>query len=241
MTNHSDQLDSELTHLQTAQILGISTRQLYNVVRQGRLFPIDRGARQAEMRFRPDEVYALLSVKSRGLDLADTTNLAVQAHALSRATMRRLDRLVRFMGLEINRLDYNEDAVYHLHLKAKNALNSDLAGMSFSNVMDWATTLNAIDESYLRIVEEYTLDQSPWSTYLTLANAVFDQTPVSVIKAPSTSAAYACLDVARKSLRRAAYFYVHTKHGATIADDVFTEGIDEEIIGHLYPAPIGPI
>jgi len=204
VTRNNYELNEELTHLQTAEVLGITARQLYNIVRQGRLFPINRSARQAEMRFRAEEVYALLSVKDRRLDLADTTNLAVQAHALSRSTMRRLDRLVRFMGLEINRLDYNEDAVYHLHTKVLRSLKEDLSELTAEEVLEWATTLNAIDESYLRIIESYTLDSSPWSKYLALANAVFDQTPVSVIKAVGSSTAYACLDFARKNLRRTA-------------------------------------
>lgn len=241
MAEYIDQSGEELTHLQTAEILGIRVRQLYNIVRQGRLFPVNKGAPQAELRFRQSEVYGLLSVKTRRLDLADTANLALQAHALSRATMGRLEKLIRFMGLEINRLDYNEDAVYYLHKKANDTLTDGVEDMSPSEVLDWSATLNAIDESYLRIVEEYTLDANPWAVYLKLANAVFDQTPIAVIKAHGTSASYACLDVARKNLRRTAYFYLRAKRGVEVAEEVFADGIDEEIIGHLYPAPIGPI
>lgn len=227
--------DGLITQTEAAEILGVTRRHLYNIVRQGRLFPVDTGSRTSEMLFRVEEVYAMLELKTRRLDLADTTNLAVQAHALSRSTKRQLEKLCQLMGLETHKLDHHEDAMYSLYSRAVHAAAEPLENASGATISEWAASLNAIDESYLRLLEAYTLDQNPWAPFLALANSLMLLMPESVAGDLDLKFAYTCLDYARKHLRHVAYFYVHTKLGESVAKDTFGINVDDEVIAQMFP------
>jgi len=188
--------------------------------------------------FREEEVHALARVRTQQLSLPDIAALAVQAQATARSTQQRLDKLCHLLGVGVNRLSYDDDSVHALHLKVRDTRAGDLASMQTGAIMEWATTFHSIDESYLRVVENYTSDDSPWHSYLDLANELMRYAPLA--SEMNTRFAFACLDSARKHLRHVAYFYVHTKLGSDTAKVMFTETVDDEIIGQLYPIQIGP-
>jgi hypothetical protein len=230
-------LDGLITRQQAAEILGVTLRHMHNLVRQGKILPADTGSPDTDV-FREEEVYALAQSRTKQLDVADAANLAIQAHATARAAQQRLDKLCHLLGFGVNRLNYEDEAVHALYVKVRDTRVSELAAMQTGAIMDWAATFHGIDESYLRIVENYTLDDAPWSSYLELANEIMRYSPLA--DEVNTRFAFACLDSARKHLRHVAYFYVRTKLGAETADVIFTEGVDDEIIGQLYPMQIGP-
>lgn len=229
--------DGLLTRQETAEALGITIRHLYNVVRQGRLIPVDTGDTKEEL-FREEEVHALVQARTRQVDLPGAIGLALQAHATARATQQRLDKLCHLLGFGVNRLNYEEEAVHCLHLKVRDTKHGGVADLETGAIMEWASIFHGIDESYLRIVEDYTLDVSPWSSYLELANEIMKY--ASQATEMNTRFAFSCLDSARKHLRHVAYFYVRTKLGQDVAQMAFDETVDDEIIGQLYPLPIGP-
>lgn len=229
--------DGLLYRHEVAEILQVTVRHTHSLSRTGRLLPADRGARGDDL-FRPEEVYALQSVRAKRLDLPDVASMALQAHALSRSLQQRMDKLCRLMGLEINRLSYEEDSVHALHLRVLEHVKNTPQNVESGAMMDWASVLHAIDESYLRVVEDYTLNEEPWSPYLQLAHALVLGGKVK--RDVNEQFAYACLESARKHLRHVAYFYVHTKRGAQVAKAAFTHDVDDEIIGQLYPMRIGP-
>jgi DNA-binding transcriptional MerR regulator/flavin-binding protein dodecin len=231
------QSDDLITRQQAAEILGVTVRHLRNLVRQGTILPADTGKGGTEL-FRAEEVYALTQLRGRRLDLADTARMAMQAHATARATQQRLDKLCRLLGFDVNRLSYEDEAVHALHAKVQHALTSDLAAVETGELMDWAATFHGIDESYLRVVEDYTSDDEPWDSYLALANALMKYTGSS--EEVNTRFAFACLDSARKHLRHVSYFYVRTTRGVKTANAAFEESVDDEIIGQLYPMQVGP-
>lgn len=214
---------------EAAKLLGVSTRQVRYMVRQGRILPVPGDA----LLFRLEDVNALLELRLRRMDLPATTGLAMQAHCLSRSTSDRLDKLYRFLGLENNRLLYDEDHVVALYFKAKDVLEEDLSKLENEAVLEWATTFNAIDESYLRMVEQHTFNETPWEPYLSLAHAIMEQRAGN--ESSNANFAYACLDSGRRHLRFVAYFFVRNKNGAKVADASFEEGADEEVIAQLYP------
>lgn len=232
--------DSRVTRKEAATILGVSWRHVGNLVRQGRLMPIDRGFSGEDL-FRVEEVYALLELKTRRLDLADTSNLAMQAHAMSRSTLDRLDKLCHLLGLTVNRLSYNEDSVHHLYMKATDRLQSNLSDIETGELMDWAATFQAIDESYLRVVADYTLSAEPWYVFMELAHQIILQQNTHESRDPNTTFAYNCVNVSRKHLRHVSYFYIRIRNGVDAAEVAVDDNeVDDEIIGQLYPAPIGP-
>lgn len=218
---------------ETAKMLEVSIRQLRYMVRQGRILPVPGRTKGEPMLFRLEEIHALIDLKGRRIDLAAVAGLATQAHSLGRSAIARLDKLCQFLGLENNRLQDDEDHVMSLHMKAQDALQQDLSELEPPTILYWASTFNAIDESYLRAVERHIEDTEPWSTYLALACALMEQQPT----APDTNLkfAYACLDSARKHLRHTSYFFARTKSGTRLADEAFADGVDEEIISQLYP------
>lgn len=224
-----------LLHDETAELLGVTPRHLLNIVRQGRLLPAGTDHRGRYL-FRPEEAYSLLDMKTKRLDLATTTQTAYQAHALSRSLMGKLDKLCAYLGLEIGRLSTDEDSLHALHLRAINTAKQEGLGEPTDTfVMDWAYTLNAIDEPYLRMLSEYTLDFEPWVPYMGVAANIVKQMRPAALGHTDLRFAYACLDNARKNLRNVAYFYARTKHGVAHADDAFADDVDNEIIAHMFP------
>ncbi len=167
------------------------------------------------------------------MDLPKTSNMAMQAHCLSRSTAERLDKLCRFLGLENNRLPYDEDSVVALHCKALDLLDEKDITLETEAILEWATALNAFDESYLRVVVQHTFSKEPWAPYLQLANVLMARQPAS--SENNVRFAYACLDSARKHLRYVAYFYARAAQGVRAADEAFADTVDDEIVAQLYP------
>lgn len=231
------QSDSLITRQQAAEILGVTVRHLRKLVREGTILPADTGKGRIDL-FRIEEVYALAQLRGQRLNLADTARMAVQAHATARAAQQRLDKLCHLLGFGVNRLSYEDDAVHALHAKVQYALTSDLASAETGELMDWAATFHSIDESYLRIIENYTNDSEPWSSYLALSNALMKHSNLS--EEMNMRFAFSCLDSARKHLRHVSYFYVRTTYGAKAANAAFEETVDDEVIGQLYPMQLGP-
>lgn len=230
--------DGLLSHEETANILGVTAKHLYDVVRQGRLIPVDTGSRLSHMWYRGEEVYALLELRTRRLDLPTAMSTAIQAHALSRSTQSRLDKICTLLGLDVTRLSQHEDAMHALHTKAL-ALAKDMPDEAKEGfVMEWSATLNAIDESYLRLLEEYTMDVNPWEPYMLIANILFSQLGAQQLTEPDLHFSYACLSAARRNLRHVAYFYVRTRRGNATAEETFGENVDEDIIALLYPTTL---
>lgn len=225
--------DTHVPFNEAAKMLGVSGRQLRYMVRQGRILPVPGRTKGEPMLFRLEELHALLDLKDRRVDLATIAGLATQAHCLGRSAIERLDKLCQFLGLENNRLPDDEDHVMSLHMRAQDTLPRDLSSLEPSVVMFWASTFNAIDESYLRAIEKHIEDPEPWGTYLALACAIMEQQPTSADS--NMKFAYACLDSARKHLRHAAYFFLRARNGTRVANAAFNDEVDEEIIGQLHP------
>lgn len=224
-----------LTFAETAARLDVTPRHLGHMMRLGHIRPAKVGRHRGETKFRPQDVNAVLELKRNGrLDLAQVARAATQARNLSLSNAAKLEKLCAFLGLENNRLRTDEDSVFMLHMKAQDAMKLDPTEMSTSSIMAWASTFNGFDEAYLQIIEGYTADQHPWQLYLDLANKLMANQrsrPQSNLRF-----AYACLDSARRHLRHVSYFYVMTRSGERLANDLFIKGeVDDEIIAQLHP------
>jgi len=223
-----------LDHNAAAKILGISSRWLTGLVRQGALLPAKKGGKIPDNRYRPAEVYALLQLRSQALDLPSIANMAVNAQALSRSSASRLDMLCQYLGIESNRLSYDDEAMYQLHLRVHAALADDFSTLRTGAILGWASVFSAIDEAYLGLLEQRTEYASPWDIYLQLANELIAKRSQEADS--NLSFAYSCLDSARRSLRHVAYFYVLSRHGQRTADKLFTrDSITAEVIAQLFP------
>ena len=232
------QSDGLLTHDETAAQLGVTTRHLYNIVRQGRLIPAGTDMRGRYV-FRPEEVYSLQQLKTTRMDLATTTSTAVQALAMSRSLNGKLEKLCAYLGLEIGRLSTEEDSMHALHLRAINtAKDPDLAECTDGFIVDWAYILNAIDEPYLRALSHFAMDFEPWVPYMGVAANLTRQMPAVALTNTDLRFAYACLDNSRKNLRNVAYFYARTTAGVVVANEAFSDDVDNEVIANMFPTDI---
>lgn len=223
-----------LTFAQTAELLDVTRRHLGHMVRQGYLRPAKVGRHRGESRFRREDVHAVLELRQRGRSLPKLATIATQARNLSLSNAARLEMICAFLGLENNRLRTDEDAVFTLHMKTQDTLKLELTELRAAAIMEWASTFNGFDEAYLQIVEDYTNDTHPWSSYLELANKLMAEQRDK----PETNLrfAYSCLDAARRHLRHVSYFYVMTRSGERLANDLFIKGeVDDEVIAQLHP------
>lgn len=231
--------DDLINHKQAAKLLGVTVRHFRKMVRNGVILPERIGSHCQEAGYRPEEVYALLELRGRRLHMPSIATMALQAQALSRTTAKRLERLCQFLGIENNRLAHDEDSVFNLHMRVREALKENLVTLKAPSIIEWAAVFNSFDEAYLGLIEHYTLNDSPWDMYLQLANNLM------AYRNPELDAglnfAYACLDASRRNLRHVAYFYTAQKHGRYIAEELFTKAAaTEEIIAQLFPRSISP-
>lgn len=230
--------DGLLTHREAAKALDVTEHHLRHLVRQGYLKPARQGRRVRDSLYRPEEVNALLELRLRRIDLPTVATMALQAQAVSRSIENKLSQICRLLGLENNRLKYDEDSVYNLHVRVNATLTEDLTTMRTGAILEWATVFNSFDEEYLRVLEHFTLDDKPWGVYLELANKLMANRSQEADS--NLGFAYACLDTARRNLRNVSYFYALARRGQRVANEFFAKNeIDEEIITQLYPRRIG--
>jgi len=223
-----------LTFAAVAERLDVTRRHLGHMIRQGFIRPVKAARHLRELRFRPEDVNAVLSLRQHGTDLPKLAVMAAQARSLSLSNAAKLDKLCSFLGLENNRLRIDEDSVFMLHMKTHDTIELPLSDLRAGAVMEWASTFNAFDEGYLQIIEEFTNDPQPWVAYLALANKMMEQQ--NTRSETNLRFAYACLDSSRRHLRHVSYFYVMNKSGERLANDLFIrEAVDDEIIAQLHP------
>lgn len=223
-----------LTHVAAAKQLGVTPRWLSTLVRQGKLRPVQRGRRVTDSLYDPADLRAILELRTRSMDLPSVAHLARQAAAVSTSVADRLAMLCQLLGLDSCRLSYEQESMFQLHARACDLLRSDASRVTADQVLEWASVLNSVDEAYLRLLEDVTDYASPWELYLQLANHLLDQP--SQLRDVSLPFAYSCLDAARKSLRHVAYFYVLTRRGQQVANNLFIDkAVTDEVISQLYP------
>jgi excisionase family DNA binding protein len=228
--------EETLSVQEAAKILEVKDRHLRWLVREGYIIPVDKGPRRGEMRFRKEDIYALLEAREGGYDLPKTASAALQALALSRSTAHRLDELYTFLGLKSGLLPVDDDSVMALHIQVQMRLHSSFEEVEPPELMDWAYKLNAIDENYLALVEGVTAAPHPWASYLTLIEKIILEASRGPLSSyPAHRHAMGFLIAARNNLRNVSYFYLRTKKGERAADQTFPDDLDEEILAHIVP------
>lgn len=229
--------DGLLTHSEAAKILRLAPVALRLIVHRGLIRPAKVGKNSKDYLYWEDDIYAYQRVRGKEDSLPDLIITSKQALALSRANNRKLKHLYRFLGLDTPQLPADEESVYRLYDKAISFLEDNTSELTPASILYWATTINAIDEAYLTLLEQYSQVDTTWESFLDLANKLMRLR--CSYNGPSHTFAYSCLDSARKNLRHVAYFYVRAKHGQKIANQALgKEAATEEVIAHLYPSSV---
>ena len=222
-----------LTHAEAADALGVSPRWLTELVHQGEVRPAVRHGKIRDALYRWVDIHALLELRSKCLDMPSVARMARQAAVVSHSVSDRLDMLCQLLGVESNRLEYSEEAMYQLYVRAYEAVTGNVI-FTAEHIIGWSSILNGIDEPYLRLLEDISGCTSPWELYLELANKLAQQRDQE--NDTNLAFAHACLESARKSLRHVAYFYVVGRRGSRLADELFINNVaTDEVIAQLYP------
>jgi hypothetical protein len=206
-------------------------------VNQGYIFPAETSFYRKEPRYNEAEVYALLELRMRRLDMPSVAAMALRAQAASRTAGDRLAQICNLLGINDTKLGTDEESIFDLYVRVRAATREDHGTWETGAVMEWAATLNTIDEAYLELLAHHTMGDSPWEYFLLLANKVM------LHRGTATDAnldfAFSCMDAARRNLRCVAYFYVLRRHGHRIANKTFSKDeATNAVIAQLYPQAI---
>lgn len=230
-----------LTPKEAAEILDISVRQLDRVCRSKALSPIypEGGGLNASRFFDEDAVMAYLEIKDKKLDISQLAAITRQAYVISRATERKLEQVMHYLGLDLPHLSHKRADVLRLYVQVEDALEIADRDLKPEKILEWARIFYAIGEEYLWLIEEVVEDLEPWKVLLELANTLYKNAPREKFNNDKKLAsAYGFLDAGRKNVRNVAYFYIRNKHGvqlASLAFPVATGDKIERIINLAFP------
>lgn len=211
----------ELVSVRTAcRMLGVAPRTLDAMVRQGTIDAVYTGPR-ATRKFAVHEVAALAEIRHRKMDLPQTAALAMRAFVTAKANERRLDELFKILGLKRIVLETTTTEVVSLYEKAQLALDTERMP-TIGELEEWAGIFYAIDESYLRLVQQCTASEEPWKLYLDLSTKYANGRKYEYFDAvPELRAAYDQLEAARRHLRVVAYMFCRETKGVSLANSLF--------------------
>ena len=221
-----------LTPKEAAEILDISVRQLNNLCHSNTLSALypDGGGLNASRFFDEDAVMAYLEIKDKKLDISQLAAITRQAYVISRATERKLEQVMHYLGLDLPHLSHKRADVLRLYVQVEDALEIADRDLKPEKILEWARIFYAVGEEYLWLIEEVVEDPEPWKTLLELANTLYKNAPRREFNNDKRLAsAYGFLDAGRKNVRNVAYFYIRNKHGVQLASLAFPVATGDKI------------
>jgi phage terminase Nu1 subunit (DNA packaging protein) len=224
-------VDELLTTSQASKILGVTVKQVRNLINRGVLIAQSREGKTATSTFhvRLSDVLIAKGTRRRraGRKLSgyDAALMAKQAFAEVRAMRSEFERLKFGMGLRIQGLDFSELGVQEVLAKIEHALTEIPRALTPFEVWQWARLFYSIGEEYFEIVEQHTGDKEPWKNFLALGQKLVKEAPRFYDK--EIEMAYGFLALSRTIMRQAAFFYVRNKYGRRVSGKMFPETADE--------------
>jgi len=218
---------------QTAKMLGVTTRTVANLSKQGMLKPVWKGRKRFYLR---SDVTALLTIFNGKTDFASMANLAIRAFVKAEMVEKKLEELLNILGFSSHSLDTDEASVTAFYEQAKRGLRREHQTMP-QQVMLLAKKLLALSEEFLRLVEQYTGEAEPWKVFLDLAHSTCMRAPRELFTYDyELASAYGYLDAARRHMRSLSYFYVRIQHGVETATRAFVgDNHLDPVMSVLYP------
>jgi excisionase family DNA binding protein len=211
-----------LTIGETAKELGVSLSTVTRLVQRGVLIPVRCSSKRRISRFRYEDIEGVKDYVGKTLDLTDVAMLAKQASLSSRATERAVQRLMSVLGVDIPVLFLDEASARDLVRRAQNEM--DFPGtQDVKNLMEWARTFYAMGEEHFHQLELFTEEPEPWKLFTELAKKLCTSISHLSIIDKEMEMTYGYLNMARRSMRDAAYFYLRTKYGQTRSDSAFPD------------------
>lgn len=208
---------------EAAERLDTSTLSVRRMIRDGRLRPvyhIGRSKRE-EPWFQVEEVAALAQLRHRSMSLPELSAIAKTTAVKTIGLERQVAQLQQLLGLDAPTLPVTESAMLELYAEIELLLTTNYPDITTESVMYWARRFYAMGEEVFEALEMFTGDPEPWYKPIQLATRLFKLQPKTGDL--ELEAAYRHLQVARRFMRQAAYFYVRQKHGTRTAHRLFRE------------------
>lgn len=224
-----------MTVEEAAQTLQCTTKSVYNMAKKGLLKTIyvKTESGRSVAHFRALDVFAAVSARFEGLDVAKAGNLAMRALALSEHNQSMIQALLDILGFHQPSIPFDEAGVAALQEEAKERLEATLPA-SDQEILRWSRVLMQISEEYLELAKTVTGDPEPWKVFTFLGERLAEDLQESCGATQDKIKAF--LSGARKHFRNTAYFYVRTRDGSAFADDKVSrsERLDDAIINLMF-------
>lgn len=213
---------SLLTTIEASEVLGVSPRRLANLVKQGLIAPVGMPAAPGRpATYDANEVAALAKIREDRLSLAAVAMNAERAIQKVQQLERLVHRLAAVVDLRARTLDLDEDSVRSLHLRVEDEQDA-LTPPSANDILQWASTFQAIGIEYYQCVEKYLGVEEPWEPYLALAAKLLIEVSRDAYKVSlDMQAAKSALKMAQTSLYQASFLYAQQQKGKHEAYRIF--------------------
>lgn len=207
---------------EAAELLGVNDQSIRNYVRRGLLIPQDDDPRA----FDRDDVAAILESRECVHDFKAVVAIALQARATARAAADRVETLERFIGVNMEPLGLEEEAVVRLYARAQEALRSPPDDAA--ELLEWARAFFSMSEEYMDLVTAY-CGEDAWETFYELQRWLPEAVPAErVMTEKDFELAYRYLEVGRRNLRNVLFIHVRTHYGPRLSNRIFhDEEFDE--------------
>lgn len=209
---------------EAAQVLGISADTIRVYVRDGLLRSYG-GSRIIQLD--PNEVYKLRELREAKLTFVEVAFQAAKAEMTAYRLERQVSQLLSIIGADIPSASLEPEAVRALHVRVEETLNQRVLA-DINEVMFWAQTFQSLSEEFFHVVAEEMVTNTPWKKYLELSNKLLrGMSSANLQNDLELRTAYNYLEMARRSMRQAMFFYVRTTSGKKIANRLFPEALGD--------------
>ena len=225
-----------LTLGETAKELKVSMNAVSRLSRLGVLTPKNSTAGRRSLLFKLEDVENVKGLHGKSIELAEVAMLAKQASLSSKATERAVQRLMSVLGIDIPILFLDEASARDLLRRAQNEMSFP-GTQDVKNIMDWARTFYAMGEEHFQQLEMFTDDPEPWKLFTELAKKMCTSISTLALVDKEMEMAYGYLNMARRSMRDAAYFYIRSKYGKARSDKTFPDAKGdphEEVLALIF-------
>lgn len=219
-----------LTRKEAATLLDLGPRQITRLTSEGFLTVRYEGLNAL---YDPDEIATLARLRKEKVSFMHVAVAAKRAEAVALRTERTLNQVLSVIQADLPLLKYDRESIESLHIRVEDALKEKYHPPT-GEIFKWAKTFYSIGEEYFGAVATYLELEEPWELYIELAGRLcVEQKFATAMRDPEMATAYGCLNMARRTMRQAAFFYVQRNHGKRIACNLFPESkadVQEDLI-----------
>lgn len=213
-----------VTHEVAANMLGITTRQLQRMVKQGIIKPHPSSPSTLKKRlFRVSDLSAIQEIRAQGSNPEAAFVEARQAAIEVRMLRKEVERMRVVLGLNMPIINTDRDTVMRLLIEAEDELR-EIPSQDHSKLLYWARVFHAITEAHLEAITFHSSQKEPWKSFLNLGRHLLTGYNSMVTRYDiELNNIYLLVAAGLKSVRQVAYFHVRNLYGKEYAAKLMPE------------------